>query len=556
MRHADLELGRQRVVHAGSGEHLVSAQLFEHPIQWVTPSPFWNGVLTRGVDATLEQRTAMRRPELLRFNSDDFMQQAQQELAADPASLVQRKAAPVSFRNPPPGKPAGWVAPLDHLKLYQAVHGDFYLVAASLVCRIPGLPDRLVQPQNGDLVGFVLRRLQGSTELAWVDDVSAPKGKTWLEMTGPLDTVADTESVLPLFPMAYADGPRTRKLFVGLVPTSSADSFRNAGVAAVTPQPGDRTQPRTDPRFDDLDTRVVQQLDALKNLTGTQQAQRVEASSFVLLDLADFFDQNLPEVRQAVSAGSGTSLSGADAIVYSDLDSAIAYGSTKWRQGVAKAWDERDAISGEPNAGAPTLSLDLQNSTLDATTFASHVHDALHARDAATGSPDPTTIEPVQSFESPKYDLRGATRYVIRCVYQRPQCGPLHKDVVSDPSRQFALATFFDLDAPARPIHIILPIDTTIAGLRKAPKNVAFLLSNQLRSQLNLVSDAKEALKGNIGPGGEFDLGMICSFSIPIITICALLVLMIFLILLNIVFWWLPFLKICFPIPLFKDSSE
>jgi hypothetical protein len=41
-----------------------------------------------------------------------------------------------------------------------------------------------------------------------------------------------------------------------------------------------------------------------------------------------------------------------------------------------------------------------------------------------------------------------------------------------------------------------------------------------------------------------------CSFSIPIITICALLVLMIFISLLNIVFWWAPFLKLCFPIGL------
>jgi hypothetical protein len=49
---------------------------------------------------------------------------------------------------------------------------------------------------------------------------------------------------------------------------------------------------------------------------------------------------------------------------------------------------------------------------------------------------------------------------------------------------------------------------------------------------------------------------MICSFSIPIITLCALIVLMIFLSLLNIIFWWMPFLKICFPIPVFKDSSE
>jgi hypothetical protein len=52
-------------------------------------------------------------------------------------------------------------------------------------------------------------------------------------------------------------------------------------------------------------------------------------------------------------------------------------------------------------------------------------------------------------------------------------------------------------------------------------------------------------------PTGDpgWTLGMICSFSIPIITLCAFIVLMIFIQLLNIVFWWLPFLKICLPIP-------
>jgi hypothetical protein len=43
---------------------------------------------------------------------------------------------------------------------------------------------------------------------------------------------------------------------------------------------------------------------------------------------------------------------------------------------------------------------------------------------------------------------------------------------------------------------------------------------------------------------------MICSLSIPIITICALILLLIIVNLLNIVFWWLPYFKICFPIPM------
>jgi hypothetical protein len=52
---------------------------------------------------------------------------------------------------------------------------------------------------------------------------------------------------------------------------------------------------------------------------------------------------------------------------------------------------------------------------------------------------------------------------------------------------------------------------------------------------------------GNIPSAGSVSFGMICQLSIPIITICALLLLMIIVGLLNIVFWWLPFFKICLP---------
>ena len=40
-----------------------------------------------------------------------------------------------------------------------------------------------------------------------------------------------------------------------------------------------------------------------------------------------------------------------------------------------------------------------------------------------------------------------------------------------------------------------------------------------------------------------------------IIFLVAFIVMFIFLILLNIIFWWLPFLKICFPIPVKPTSS-
>jgi hypothetical protein len=175
------------------------------------------------------------------------------------------------------------------------------------------------------------------------------------------------------------------------------------------------------------------------------------------------------------------------------------------------------------------------------------LHDALAK---ALGPPPDTSAAPATLPPVPKIGATADTLYVLRCVYQRPRCGVLHTDVVSAPSDVFTLAPFFDFDAPSRPIRIPLPVDTSIAGLRKFSKNVGFIMSNKLREQMNSVTDLNAVLKGNLASGQGFDLGEICSFSIPIITICALVVLIIFILLLNIVFWWLPFFRICLPIPL------
>src|SRR5438874_5421663 len=120
------------------------------------------------------------------------------------------------------------------------------------------------------------------------------------------------------------------------------------------------------------------------------------------------------------------------------------------------------------------------------------MHSAKLAKKIGLALPKRTEAEkqePAPPFDAPKLDPRPQTRYLVRCVYRRPCCGPLHPDLLSDPSQPFAIAGFFDLDAPARPIQISLPIDTSVAGLRKAKKNVSFLISNQLRAQMGRVSD-------------------------------------------------------------------
>jgi hypothetical protein len=136
-----------------------------------------------------------------------------------------------------------------------------------------------------------------------------------------------------------------------------------------------------------------------------------------------------------------------------------------------------------------------------------------------------------------------STFYLLRCVYRRQHCGPLKPDVLSTASERFTLAAFFDPDAPARPIRISLPIDPSIAGLRKFRKNVTVALSTAMKQKLTSASALKDS---KLVASPEFDCAGL-SFSIPTITICATILLFIMLGLLNLIFWWLPFVKICLP---------
>ena len=54
----------------------------------------------------------------------------------------------------------------------------------------------------------------------------------------------------------------------------------------------------------------------------------------------------------------------------------------------------------------------------------------------------------------------------------------------------------------------------------------------------------------------SLQLGMICSLSIPIITICALILLIIIVNLLDIIFRWMPYFIMCFPLPGFKAKKS
>jgi hypothetical protein len=173
----------------------------------------------------------------------------------------------------------------------------------------------------------------------------------------------------------------------------------------------------------------------------------------------------------------------------------------------------------------------------------------------------------------PTLDPRGSDWFVLRCVLERPECGPLGAFLVSAPTTPFQLAGFFDPDAPARPIRIALPVDISPAGLRKFDKNTVLVMSDLLCGQVQrmkgltlgdlvrsvlpwpLHKDLSVPAAGPCKDDAGLNVGMICALSIPIVTICALILLIIIVSLLDIIFRWLPYFFLCFPLPRFRAKG-
>ena len=195
---------------------------------------------------------------------------------------------------------------------------------------------------------------------------------------------------------------------------------------------------------------------------------------------------------------------------------------------------------------------------------------ALEATDEADARPLPFAQQLAQSMQE---SLGDTGKFRLRFVHLNEDCGPLHPPTFSEPSQPFELASFFDSDAPARPVRITLPMDTSPAGLRKHARGTAFVLSNMLCGQvqrakgLGFVDLVRQVLPWplhkdiDVGGGGGckngngLDIGMICSLSIPIVTLCALILMLIIVFLLDFIFRWVPWLIFCFPVPGLKGKK-
>ena len=560
-------------------------------VNWLSPSPLWPQL---GANS---DKTAFHAPVLLRFATDTFMQDLQSKLQQNPAGLGDFVAQPETWRNPAVGLTAGATSTSTTLKLFQPVHIRFYLVTASLTCRLPGLPDHTVRTTAGQRASFVLRKLapdpqnpQNTLEYAWIPTLS-PAG--WMAVAG--NSVAAGEDRLPLFSLQAGTNGTRRRVFTGFIPVARQQAYA-AGVALKADASGNIfPQVADDPRLIDFQRQVLDPWVDLLQWSNTQphpdtgpvaqvsaaSLAAAQGSAFILIDFANYLAPNLSDVWTAIQNGSAGSLDGDELALYNALSASIGNVLDGSRytlsESILLAKANEDAFNNETLSGTesqPSLPslypgpilTDVSDPALALLIGRPSDSDAITQRPIVTlvakalrqTGPAPTSsIPPLASHpDSPQ----GNNSFIVRCVYERPNCGVPGLPalpIVSAPSRPFQLSSYFDPDAPARKIQVALPIDTTAAALRKYDKGVAFMISDQLNQQMKRVTSLKDLMAGNVDPpGGGWGLGMICSFSIPIITICALIILFIFVLLLNIVFFWMPFLKICFPIPTLTSKGS
>ena len=497
--------------------------MLRETFDWLKPAPLWENGLQSARQPDFFQ------PQILQFTDDKFMATFRAAASSnDPNQLKGLVVAPSP--NPP-------------VKLFQAAHGCHYLVTAELCCRMPGFPDRTVQRPDGESVFFVLRRFLNDVEYGWV--VNGAK-KCWKTLNGNPRTVLKNEERLPLFPIA---GSGQRTMYVGYVPVASSEVYSisvldyNSEFTAAEKinNSEDPTSPDTtfpiDVRIERLKAQFV---GPLINSPDQIELNPSLISVYMLLDLLDFFVLYLPNVAEALTNPTvSVTLSAAEQQLLAFLaNQSVGNSGPAMDAALRAVAAHRTALETPDGDLDPTFDgYDLTAGSIDTSGLTSSVQNALPVDD------------PTPPLTVPRLNTPNET-YALRCVYERPQCLPALQ-VVSQPSQSLQLAAFFDADAPARPICIVMPTDVSLASIRKFSKGVTFIISNSLQEKIHMLTGNERGIMQptpTVGSGGVA-IGWMCSFSIQIIFIVAFFLLLMFVIILNLCFWWIAFFKICIPYP-------
>ena len=499
-------------------------------------------------------------PTILRFDRPDFVPHLLSELQSTQGrtrldQIVQDRSAPQV-----------------PIKLEQPVHRAFNVVLTDALCLVPGEPR--IDPARIESSGMVVRRQTDSGLEGWMKQDGRAVGWHLLpggvrdpdtsydpdperrrekrlganarllrrldSLPGEADSLAEDTSPLFQMPPEVA-GATSRTLLYGLLPVSSNERqeeetpppFGQDDVATRVPpllRP-DRSAADVPPAGENVEVRQSQvRPESLPDTGGVRAV--VDALNYLAQEAGAFTGEAYAAPLASVLRSIG--LTGADADNLFDFF-ALAY---------AILIERRDPrVEGE-ESGATAVAMPRRWPRLSEGTFEQLVSAVHHAMAARWQRLAPAAA---------RFDDQDSL-YQVRCFMRvDPGDGCPPRIVWSPPSPGFTIKPWYE-SGEAPPVQVELPA-LTPERMRDLKPNVAFKVPpeiQQFMDKLNMQGLLDGEAKKKVG----VKFGMICGFSIPLITICAFIVLQIFLVLLHIVFFWLPFIRICIPFPVITTESE
>jgi hypothetical protein len=459
------------------------------------------------------------------------------------------------------------------LKLRRPVHRTFYVVAWEACCKLPTAP--AIAPEKIASAGFVIRTgdaaapqgflLVGGRPQGWgaAEPGIDPDAARHIKSLGLVPRQATQnpgytgEETFPLHPLPVQDGQTPHTLLFGYLPIGGGDyvppapatpSAPDAGLPEDLPWPYGLLDRSLGPPADfaylpqitggQIDSRLAA---VLRVLLGRYQfvdpaawSEPQNAPIATVLDGLQFYADPPPELPGTLSDWAASNPTGAS------LGSVLREPNTA--QALLSSLLQAPATAAVPLPDLAPVPATARNLLIDEGA-AANLRGALKARLGLAVAASATAL-PV-----PKLASGPAGRYFVVPFLRTLRPDGCERIYWGQPSDPFAVAAAFDPDA-ARPVLIEMP---DLADAKKGlARGATFDLPPSLADLVNGLSSSsavQSMWNGSGGPSGGLGIRFLCSFSLPAITICAMLMLSIVLSLLNIFLGWLAWVKICLPVP-------
>ena len=481
------------------------------------------------------------------------------------------------------------------------LHRAFHLVCCEVVCEQLGLP--ALDPQKITSAGFVIRKLNNGKELSWMlEDGEAlgwqpasvelrdPDIHRRLCANGVLSRRADQpaysgEEVHPLHTLKTRDAAgKCHTLLFGYLPLGGFHYHRNAATA-IDPQsqqellaadteslpwpfgfrkPLEQTWRSEHGQPVDQGRPGKPMFELLRLLVNRYHLGEAQVDGNAALEkyCAGLCFYDVPRLPVQLRS-QGYSEANQDRFapfrklnLFGYLQACFAQGEdnplVKWiirqeqRADAAGGLDRLSQLEPLPDsAGRGTLSLSLLLLAADAQELRTLLNQRLRDQTLAQAKEIP-----IPKFTQGADDLYQVVPFVRSLNDQGSE--QIQWAAAAARSIVFRVAAPFDPEA-SRPALIQMP---SLADLKRGLAKGASMITPpdtfNLMNSLKLNKGAGPDALPDSEPGPGLGIQWICSFSLPVITLVAMILLMIMISLLNIVFFWLPWVRICLPFPKLK----